>query len=223
MSSHVKIKICGIKNTQTLDTTLRAGADMVGFVHFPKSPRHLEMHQISTLIEATSKVEATSKRAQTVVLLVNPDWELLEEVCSLKPDFIQLHGAENPDFVAQIIERFKQSVLKALSVGNVDDLHAIPSYIAAGAQILLDAKPPKNATRPGGLGAVFDWKILDALDENIEYMLSGGLDPTNVADAIKTLAPFGVDVSSGVEYAPGHKDHLMIKEFITNARSSTHK
>lgn len=196
-----------------LDFTLNEGVEMVGFAHFAKSPRHLELKQIAPLIEQCAD------RAKSVVLLVNPSSALLGEVKGLVPDFIQLHGSETLQTVSTLIDT-GQAVIKVFSVAQESDLGNIEDFAAVGAKILLDAKPPKNATRPGGLGKVFDWNILNALDADIDFLLSGGLNPNNVAAAIKSTNAIGVDVSSGVEIAPGEKHADKIQQFIANARGA---
>ncbi|VAW20540.1 Phosphoribosylanthranilate isomerase [hydrothermal vent metagenome] len=215
MTHNIIIKICGIRDARTLEAIIAAGADMVGFVHFGKSPRHLSLVEIGTLV-----VQARG-RIQSVVLLVDPDDELVGQVKKLAPDIIQLHGHESPKRVEQI--RFQSGIetMKALPIGGPEDILAIRDYLGVADRLLLDAKPPKEAKRPGGLGAVFDWSLLKALDGQVEYMLSGGLNPANVAAAINKVWPVGVDVSSGVEKAPGEKDIDMISSFIANARHST--
>ncbi len=210
------VKICGIRDLPTLDFVMEAGADMVGFVHFAKSPRHAGLDDIETLIGAARG------RAQSVVLLVNPGMEVIRKVHAMGPDFIQLHGSEPAEFVAEIVGGLGQPVLKALPVCDADDLEDISRYMKAGAAILLDAKPPRDASRPGGLGKSFDWAVLDVLDENIPYMLSGGLHPGNVGAAIKQTRPAGLDVSSGVESSPGRKDEGLVKDFIRHVRSAGH-
>ena len=214
MSDHFDIKICGIKDAPTLDFAIEQGASMVGFVHFAKSPRHVDLETISALIKQTSG------KASSVVLLVNPNWDLVQTIAALKPDFIQLHGSESPEFIARIKGELGQNVIKALPVGNAEDLAAIPTFAGSGVKILLDAKPPEGATRPGGLGEVFDWTILDQLDPKVEFILAAGLTAQNVALAIKSTNAKGVDVSSGVESAPGTKDFAKIKQFIANATTA---
>lgn len=214
MSNHFDIKICGIKDAPTLNFAIEQGASMVGFVHFAKSPRHLDLETIGDLIEQTST------KANSVVLLVNPDWDLVKTIAALKPDFLQLHGNETPEFVARIITELGQDVIKALPIGSAADLDAIPAFASLGARILLDAKPPKEASRPGGLGEVFDWAILDKLDAAVDFILAAGLTAQNIALAIKSTNANGVDVSSGVESTPGTKDFAKIKQFIANATSA---
>lgn len=224
MAQNLQIKICGIKTRQTLDVVLSQNADMVGFMHFEKSPRHIGLEQMRDLISRTKNYvpenSVSKKQTQSVVVLVNPSMALIEEIVTLEPNFIQLHGNESPDFVREIITRKEQKVMKVLSVGAVEDLTRAHDYLSVGASLLLDAKPPKGASRPGGLGEVFDWNILQALDGDVDFMLSGGLDPHNVAKAIAATHPHGIDVSSGVESAPGQKDHDKIKQFIANARAA---
>ncbi len=224
MAQKLLIKICGIKTRQTLDLVLSQGADMVGFMCFEKSPRHIDLEQMRDLISRTknhaSEHSHSKNQTQSVVVLVNPDMALIGKIISLEPDYIQLHGNEPPQFVSEIIKRFEQKVIKVLSVSVVEDLANARDYLNTGASLLLDAKAPKGATRPGGLGKVFDWNILQALGEDVDFMLSGGLNPHNVADAIAATQPNGIDVSSGVESAPGQKDHEKIKQFIANARAA---
>jgi phosphoribosylanthranilate isomerase len=208
------IKICGIKSADILEAAIEAGADMVGFMHFPRSPRHVGIEEIGLLIsQARSRVE-------TCVVTVNPDNSLVAEIAALGPDWIQLHGPETPHRVETIRADSGLSVLKALPIGTAEDLAQIESFLDVADRILLDAKPPKHADRPGGLGATFDWTLLEALDPGIDFMLSGGLTPDNVAEAIRTTRPPGVDVSSGVESAPGVKDGQLIAAFIRNARAA---
>jgi phosphoribosylanthranilate isomerase len=208
------VKICGIKTESLLDAAIDAGADMVGFVHFRRSPRHLELDDIGELISMARG------RAETCVLLVNPDNTLVAQVAALGPDWIQLHGPETPHRVEAIRDEAGIAILKACPIGNAEDVAAVATYVDAADRILLDAKPPQGATRPGGLGDTFDWALLKALDPALPFMLSGGLTPKTVADAIKATRPMGVDVSSGVETAPGVKDAGLIRDFIANARAA---
>jgi len=214
MADPLIIKICGIKTPELLETTIAAGADMVGFVHFVRSPRHVSVEDIATLISQARG------RIQTCVLLVNPDNSCVAEVAALGPDWIQLHGPETPHRVEAIRAEAGVEIMKALPIATAEDVANIGSFIEVADRILLDARPPKGADRPGGLGDTFDWALLKALDPSIPFMLSGGLTPETVADAIKTVRPFGVDVSSGVESAPGVKDKRLIEAFIRNARAA---
>jgi len=214
MADPLIIKICGIKTTEILETAIEAGADMVGFVHFTRSPRHTSVDAIADLIsQARGRVE-------TCVLLVNPDNSSVAEFAALGPDWIQLHGPESAHRVEAIRAEAGVEIMKALPIGSAEDVGHVADFVDIADRILLDAKPPKGADRPGGLGDTFDWALLKALDPSIPFMLSGGLTPETVAEAIKTVRPFGVDVSSGVESAPGVKDKALIEAFIRNARAA---
>lgn len=215
MADPLIIKICGIKSIAMLDATIDAGADMVGFVHFARSPRHVSIEEIATLISAARG------RIETCVLLVNPDNSCVAEVAALGPDWIQLHGPESPHRVEAIRAEAGVEIMKAVPIGSAEDVAHIAQFVEVADRILLDAKPPKGADRPGGLGDTFDWSLLESLDPSVPFMLSGGLTPQTVAEAIRTVRPFGVDVSSGVESAPGVKDKRLIEAFIRNARAAS--
>jgi phosphoribosylanthranilate isomerase len=209
------VKICGLSTPETLDAALSAGADMVGFVRFPKSPRHVSLnlgHRLSLQAKG---------RAQRVVLLVNPgDEDLAQAVEAINPDLIQLHGSESPARVAEIRSMVKRPVMKALGVAESSDLQALTPYSDAD-HILLDAKPPRTTEAlPGGNGVSFDWGLLNGLDRKVSFMLSGGLNPDNVAEAIRLTKTQAVDVSSGVEIGPGLKDPARIEAFIRAARTA---
>jgi len=209
------VKICGLSTRETLDAALDAGADMVGFVFFPPSPRHLELDVARRL------GQAVNRRAVKVALTVDADDATLAGIVGvLDPEILQLHGRETPKRVADVKRKFSREVMKALPVERADDLAALPDYIAVADRILFDARPPKNATRPGGLGAVFDWRLLENLDLKLPFMVSGGLHAGNIAEAIGVTRAGGVDVSSGVERAPGLKDAEMIRDFVRAARAS---
>lgn len=211
------IKICGIKTSEMLEVAIEAGADIVGFVHFPKSPRHLDIDDIGILIsEARGRVE-------TAVLTVDPNNSAIAEIAMFDPEWLQLHGTESVSRVEDIRAEGGVPVIKALPIGAAEDVDVVAKYESIVDRILLDAKPPMKATRPGGLGEKFDWDLVKSLDPSIPFMLSGGLTPDNVAEAIKTVQPFGIDVSSGVESAPGVKDADKIRAFITNARKAAEK
>jgi phosphoribosylanthranilate isomerase len=215
MAEPLIIKICGIKTLEMLDVAIDAGADMVGFVHFVRSPRHVSIEEIATLISSARG------RVETCVLLVNPDNSCVAEVAALGPDWIQLHGPESPHRVEAIRAEAGVEIIKAVPIGSVEDVAHVAAFVDVADRILVDAKPPKGADRPGGLGETFDWALLEALDPSIPFMLSGGLTPQTVAEAIKTVRPFGVDVSTGVESAPGVKDRRLIETFIRNARAAS--
>ena len=215
MTDPLIIKICGIKSPKILDAAIEAGADMVGFMHFARSPRHLELDDIGEMISLARG------RVETCVVLVNPDNTLVAQVAALGPDWIQLHGPETPHRVEAIRDEAGIAILKVCSIGSAADVAAVVGYADCADRILLDAKPPKDATRPGGLGTPFDWDLLKALDPQLGFMLSGGLTPETVAAAIAATRPMGVDVSSGVETAPGVKDAGLVRRFIEAARTAS--
>ncbi|MGM4925271.1 phosphoribosylanthranilate isomerase [Tardiphaga sp. 804_B3_N1_9] len=209
------VKICGLSTPETLDAALVGGADMVGFVFFPPSPRHV------TLDVARALGKQAKGRAVKVALSVDADDADLENsIEALKPDILQLHGKESVARVRDIKQKFGLPVMKALAVETRADLAALPGYAAVCDRILFDAKAPKDATRPGGLGAVFDWHLLEGLDLKLPFMVSGGLNAANVAEALRITRAGGVDISSGVESAPGIKDPDMIRAFIRAARAT---
>jgi phosphoribosylanthranilate isomerase len=209
------VKICGLSTEETLDAALAAGADMVGFVFFPKSPRYIAPARAAAL------AERVAGRAETVALTVDMDKSALAEIVeTVQPDWLQLHGAESLDAVASLRRAFGRQIMKALPVSAPADLEAALRYAAVADRLLLDARPPKEALRPGGNGAPFDWTLLDGFDPDVPYLLSGGLAPGNVAEAVRVSGAPGVDVSSGVESAPGMKDAPLIRAFIANARGA---
>ncbi len=209
------VKICGLSTRETLDVALGAGADMVGFVFFPPSPRHLSL-------ETARELGRQAKgRAAKVALSVDADDATLENIVeTLQPDLLQLHGKETIARLRDIKQKFGLPVMKALPVETAADLAPLAGYAAVADRILFDARAPKEATRPGGLGAVFDWHLLEKLDLQLPFMVSGGLHVDNVAEAVRVTRAGGVDVSSGVERSPGVKDPEMIRAFIRAARSS---
>ena len=209
------IKICGLSTADTLDAALDAGADMVGFVFFPPSPRHLSLERAR---ELGARVDG---RALKVALSVDADdATLAASIEALGPDILQLHGKEMPERVADVRRRFGLPVMKALGVSEAADLAAIDRYVGAADRVLLDAKPPKGATRPGGNAKAFDWRILAGAAIKTPWMLSGGLDPANVEEAIAITGAPGIDVSSGVESAPGVKVRGLITDFVRRARAA---
>jgi phosphoribosylanthranilate isomerase len=208
------IKICGLTTPEALDVALHAGADMVGFVFFAASPRHLSLETARAL------GERVNRRALRVALTVDADDATLDNIVeTLHPEVLQLHGTETVARVRDIKQRFGLQVMKVIAVESAADLRSVPGYAAVADRLLFDARPPRGATRPGGLGAVFDWHVLEALDIRIPFMVSGGLNAANVADALRITRAGGVDVSSGVERASGVKDNEMIRAFIRAARS----
>src|SRR5580693_5277735 len=208
------VKICGLSTRETLDVALDAGADMVGFVFFPPSPRHLNL-------ETARDLGRHAKRAQKAALTVDADDATLANIVeALQPDMLQLHGSETVARLRDIKQTFGLQVMKAIAVETRADLASLPGYAAVADRILFDARAPAEATRPGGLGAVFDWHVLENLDLKRPFMVSGGLHAGNVAEAVRVSRAGGVDVSSGVEGAPGVKDPEMIRAFIRAARAT---
>jgi phosphoribosylanthranilate isomerase len=209
------VKICGLSARETLETALDAGADMVGFVFFPPSPRHVSLETGRDL------GRQVKQRALKVALTVDADDAMLDNIMdALSPDIFQLHGQESVARLRDIRQKFGRPVMKAVPVATSADLAVLPGYAAVADRILFDARAPKDATRPGGLGAPFDWHLLENLELVLPYMVSGGLHVGNVAEAVRLTRAGGVDVSSGVESAPGVKDPELIKAFIRAARAT---
>jgi phosphoribosylanthranilate isomerase len=211
----LEIKICGIKDLAAMDAALAAGADLVGLVFFPPSPRSV------SLDEGRELAARARGRAQVVALTVDADDALLEGIAGrVGPDLFQLHGGETAARTAEVRKQLGRAVMKALPVEGPSDLIAVPAYAAVADRILFDARPPKDATRPGGHGRPFDWTLLAHIERSKPIMLSGGLDPENVGRAIEIVRPDAVDVSSGVEKSPGIKDAGKISKFVANARAA---
>lgn len=207
------VKICGIKDLAAMDAALEAGADMVGLVFFPASPRNV------TPQDAEKLAARARGRARIVALSVDADDRLIDAIeTSIAPDLHQLHGSETPSRVSALRAQTKKQVMKAIPVASAADLAPLPSYEEVSDWILFDAKAPKDATRPGGHGQTFDWSLLQNIKHTKPVMLSGGINPENVAQAIAAVRPDAVDVSSGVESAPGVKDREKIFSFVRAAR-----
>ena len=209
------VKICGLKTPEALDVALESGADMVGFVFFTASPRNLGLDAARIL---GGQVRG---RAGKVALSVDADDAALAAVVeAIKPDMLQLHGVETPQRVTALRARFGLPVMKAIPIAERKDLALIDLYKKVADRLIFDGRAPRAATRPGGLGTPFDWNLLKGVDPGIPYMLSGGLDAGNVAEALRITRAPGVDVSSGVERAPGEKDPDKIHAFIRAARAA---
>ena len=208
-----KVKICGLKDPDTVRHAANAGADWIGVVFFERSPRAVTPEAAETLLLSVGE-------AVPVALLVDPDDALLDRITMLGIRILQLHGSETAERVAEIKARTHAEVWKAAGVSAPSDLEALMAYTAAD-RLLVDAKPPKNAERSGGHGLVFDWTILDGWKAPKPWLLAGGLTPENVADAIAQTGANAVDVSSGVERAPGLKDRALISDFIREAKDAT--
>jgi phosphoribosylanthranilate isomerase len=209
----VQVKICGLSTPEALDVALDAGADMIGFVFFAASPRNV------TPALARALAGRVNGRARKVALSVDADdAALAAAIDALAPDLLQLHGNETPARVAAVKAKFGLPVMKAIAIATRADLAAAAAYVGVADRLLFDARPPRDATRPGGLGKSFDWQLLHAIDPGLPYMLSGGLNADNVGEALRITRAQGVDVSSGVERAPGEKDTDRIRAFIRAAR-----
>jgi phosphoribosylanthranilate isomerase len=214
----VAIKICGLTTSAALDVALEAGADMVGFVFFAPSPRNVGFEAARAL------GERVRGRAIKVALSVDAgDDELAASIAALAPDMLQLHGKEAPERVSAVRARFGLPVMKAVAIAERSDLSVIRDYDEVADRLIFDARAARAATRPGGLGKSFDWRLLEKIETRLPFMLSGGLDAGNVAEALRITAAPGVDVSSGVERALGEKDADKIRAFIGAARDAADK
>lgn len=214
----VLVKICGLNTPAALDAALEAGADLVGFVFFPPSPRHIGFEAARTL---AARVQ---NGARKVAVSVDANDELLKAcIAALEPDLLQLHGRETPERVGAIRSLFRLPVMKALPVTERADLSQVHLYAKVADFIMFDARAPRGALRPGGFGKAFDWRLLENLDLAVPFVLSGGLDPGNVAEALRITAADGLDVSSGVEKLPGEKDPDKVRAFVRAARAAAAK
>jgi phosphoribosylanthranilate isomerase len=209
-----QVKICGIKDAATLAMATAGGADYVGFVFYPPSPRSLD------LFAAAELAREVPDDVRRVAVLVDPDDRDLDGLLAHVPiDILQLHGAETPERVRAVAARTGCRVMKALRVLDRDDLALAESYRDAADLLLLDAKPRPGALLPGGNGEAFDWAILEGFTTPLPWALAGGLHADNIAAAVRHAAPDIVDVSSGVESAPGVKDPARLRAFLERARA----
>jgi phosphoribosylanthranilate isomerase len=214
------IKVCGIRDPGTAEIAIAAGATCLGLVFHPKSPRNIN------LVEAASLTAEIAGAVPLTVLMVDTDDDgLVEVIKATRPSFIQLHGLETPRRASELRRLGTIPIIKAIGISSPADLAVIADYTKVADAILLDAKPPKDAAYPGGHGRPFDWSILKEMDPKQPFILSGGLTPENVAEAITTVRGYGlnligVDVSSGVESAPGVKDAAKIQSFVAAARGA---
>lgn len=209
----VRVKICGVRDRATIDAAVLAGADYIGFVFFPRSPRHVGWD------EATALAAATPPGVCKVALVVDPDAAAIDRLSGLPIDMVQLHGGESPARVAEVRSRIGLPVMKAIGVAGPEDLAALRAYEAVCDQILCDAKPPVDADLPGGRGEAFDWTLIAGRQWRKPWMLAGGLTPATVGAAVRGSGALQVDVSSGVESAPGVKDPDLINAFCAAARA----
>ncbi|WP_420412785.1 phosphoribosylanthranilate isomerase [Roseibium sp.] len=211
--SDIKVKICGLSTEDTMEAALEAGADMVGLMFFPKSPRHVSLSQACKL------ADMARGKAEIVAVTVNMDLDGLSRIKELvAPDMIQFHGSEAPESLAAAKVMHGIKVMKAISVAGKSDLEQALYYSIVADKILFDAKPPKGSDIPGGNGVSFDWTILKDLDLKKPFMLSGGLNMDNVADAIRLSGAKEIDLSSGVERERGVKDPELIRSFLAKVK-----
>ncbi|MDO8605534.1 MAG: phosphoribosylanthranilate isomerase [Phaeospirillum sp.] len=209
----VEVKICGINDEDAMDAAIEAGADYVGLVFYPPSPRAV------TAELAADLVEFAPDDVTKVGLFVDPDDATLDRVLTrVRLDLLQLHGHETPERIEAIRLEYGLPVMKVVSVASAEDLAQAEPFLAVTDRLLFDAKPPKGATLPGGNAVSFDWTILKGRKWGVPWMLAGGLTPANVAEAIRISGARAVDVSSGVESAPGVKDADKIRAFMAAVR-----
>lgn len=211
-ATDTRVKICGLSDPAHVAAAAEAGAAYVGFVFFPGSPRHLDMARAAEL------AQDVPLGIRKVALTVNADDEFIDALRSRVPlDMLQLHGAESPARVSEIKARCGLPVMKAVGVADAGDLAVVESYAGIADQLLIDAKPSKSADLPGGNGIAFDWRLVAGRSLPLPWMLAGGLTPGNVAEAVRLTGAGQVDVSSGVESAPGVKDAALIRAFLKAA------
>ena len=209
----IRVKICGLTEPEHVVAVAEAGAAYAGFVFFEKSPRHVSVEKARELA-----LEAPIGLAK-VALTVNADDATLDRIVEAVPlDMLQLHGKESPERVAELRERYGLPIMKAIGIAEEADLAALATYGAVADQLLVDAKPPKGADLPGGNGLAFDWRLVNRKYWPCPWMLAGGLTPENVAEAVRMTGARQVDVSSGVESAPGVKDPALIRAFVQAAK-----
>ena len=209
------VKICGLSDPRHVDAAVTAGARYLGFVFFPKSPRNVSVGHAAELMADVPVGVAK------VALTVNADDVLLDRIVSeTVVDMLQLHGAESPERVVEVKARYGLPVMKAIGIAGPDDVGQIELFAGVADQLLIDAKPPPGASRPGGNALAFDWGLIEGRDWPLPWLLAGGLTPETVADAVARTGARQIDVSSGVEVSPGHKDPALIRAFIAAARGS---
>lgn len=214
-----EIKICGLKTPEAVERAVERGATHIGFIFFAKSPRNIEPDVAGAL------ADRVRGRVKIVAVTVDADTDDLDEIVALlKPDILQMHGEESPERLLMLKALYGLPVMKAFSIRDSDDLKKIEPYIGIADRFLFDARPPTGAELPGGNGIPFDWRLLRTLDDDVDYMLSGGLNKDNVAAALKETGAHAIDISSGVESAPGVKDLAMMDEFFAAVeRASAHE
>jgi len=214
MTNPVSVKICGLATVDDVRACADAGANYMGLVFFEKSPRNI------TIPAARELALAAPLGLAKVALVVNPSDAELDAITGTVPlDMLQLHGRETPERVAEVKARYGLPVMKAVGIADGDDLPKLESYFGVADQILVDAKPPKGGELPGGNGLSFDWRLIAGRRWPCPWMLAGGLTPENVAEAVKMTGAKQVDVSSGVEDAPGQKNAKLIQKFVQSSRA----
>lgn len=211
----MRVKICGLRSRGDVTAAVDAGAAYVGLVFFPPSPRHL------TFADAAWVVETAPEGLIKVALTVDASDDMLDELLEhVAIDMIQLHGAESPQRVSHLRRHYRRPVMKAVGLAVEEDLAALADYSEVADQLLIDARPEPEADRPGGNGTPFDWRMLADWRAPVPWMLAGGLTPDNVAEAVRVTGARQVDVSSGVEHAPGRKDHDRMSAFVRAAMAT---
>jgi phosphoribosylanthranilate isomerase len=214
MTNPVSVKICGLATVDDVRACADADANYMGLVFFEKSPRNI------TILAARELALAAPLGLAKVALVVNPSDAQLDAITATVPlDMLQLHGGETPERVAEVKARYGLPVMKAVGIADGDDLPKLESYFGVADQILVDAKPPKGGELPGGNGLSFDWRLIAGRRWPCPWMLAGGLTPENVAEAVKMTGAKQVDVSSGVEDAPGQKNAELIQKFVQSSRA----
>lgn len=210
-----EVKICGLKTAEAVERAVALGASHTGFIFFPKSPRNIEPDDAGRL------ADRIRGQVKIVSVTVNADNDELDEIVSaLDPDILQLHGSEDPERLLTVKAMYGLPIMKALSVRDASDLERIDPYIGIADRFLFDAKPPQGSDLPGGNGVSFDWNLLDALDGSVDYMLSGGLNASNIGEAMAQTRARAIDISSGVESAPGVKDLKLMESFFNAVRQA---
>lgn len=210
-----EVKICGLKTAEAVERAVALGASHTGFIFFPKSPRNIEPDDAGRL------ADRIRGQVKIVAVTVNADNDELDEIVSaLNPDILQLHGSEDPERLLTVKAMYGLPIMKALSVRDASDLERIDPYIGIADRFLFDAKPPQGSDLPGGNGVSFDWNLLDALDGSVDYMLSGGLNASNIGEAMAQTRARAFDISSGVESAPGVKDLKLMESFFNAVRQA---
>ena len=214
MEKDVRVKICGVTRPADVSAAVAAGTSYLGFNFFPKSPRFLDLPAAAAL--AVDVPDGVAK----VALVVDADNDMLDALTGQVPiDILQLHGHETPERVLAVKARYGLPVMKVVGVATSDDLPLLEAHGRVADQLLVDAKPPPGADRPGGNAVAFDWNLITGRRWPVPWMLAGGLTPANVAEAIAKTGARQVDVASGVETAPGIKDAQLMRDFIATAKS----